>query len=133
MNLALRSLVPALVVSALCVVVAGVVAGGDGAAGAAVGAGIVVVFFASSPLVLGPVTKVSPHLSVAVALTFFLTKVVALLALFVVLIAPDGPGRHLDSKSLGSTVIVCALTWSFLQIWSATKSRQPLYDLDSDH
>jgi len=131
-NLVRNSLLPALVVAAICMTVAGVTVGQKGVVGAGVGAAIVLLFFASSPLALGPVTKVSPHLSVLVALIFFFTKIVALVALMVVLLDPEGVGKHLDKGALGGTVIVSTLAWTVFQIRAATKSRQPLYDLDSD-
>lgn len=132
MNLIRKSLLPALIVSLACVAVAGLTSGEKGVIGAAVGAVIVLVFFASSPLALGPVTKVSPHLSVLVALTFFFTKVIALVALMVVVLNPEGVGKHLDKGALGGTIIVCTLAWTMFQVRAATRSRQLLYDLDSD-
>ncbi|MRJ76735.1 hypothetical protein GEV29_09320 [Aeromicrobium sp. SMF47] len=127
----LRTVVlPTLVVTALCAVVAGLREGGDGVAGALVGGVIVCLFFASSPAALGPVTKVSPHLSLIVAMMFFLTKVIALLALFSVLFDRDGVGAHLDGRSLGATVIVATLAWTFLQVRASQRARIPTYDLD---
>jgi ATP synthase protein I len=132
MTLIRKSLFPALVVAVLCMAVAGATAGAKGILGAVVGAVIVLLFFASSPLALGPVTKVSPHLSVLVALTFFFTKIVALVALMVVIFDPQGFGKNLDTGALGGTVIVSTLAWTVFLIRAATKSRQPLYDLDSE-
>ncbi|MDQ3157691.1 MAG: hypothetical protein M3Q98_13365 [Actinomycetota bacterium] len=132
MNLVRKSLLPAFVVAIICMAVAGATVGQKGVVGAAVGAVIVLLFFASSPLALGPVTKVSPHLSVLVALTFFFTKIVALVALMVVVLDPGGVGKHLDKAALGGTIIVSTLAWTVFQIRAATRSRQPLYDLDSD-
>lgn len=132
MNLVRKSLLPAFIVAIVCMTVAGATVGEKGVVGAAVGAIIVLLFFASSPLALGPVTKVSPHLSVLVAVTFFCTKIVALVALMVVLLDPEGVGEHLDKAALGGTIIVSALAWTVFQIRAATRSRQPLYDLDSD-
>lgn len=120
---------PVLVLTAAGAIVCGVSAGGEGALGAAVGGLVVCLFFASSPAALGPVTKVSPQLSLVVAMVFFLTKVVALVALFTVLLDRDGVGAHLDRRSLGGTVIVTTLAWTFLQVWAARRVRLPLYDL----
>lgn len=126
----LRSVVlPVLVLTAVCAVVAGVSAGGEGVLGAVVGGVVVCVFFVSSPAALGPITKVSPHLSLLVAMTFFLTKIIALLALFTVLFDRDGLGSRLDAESLGGTVIVTTLAWTLLQIRAARRVRLPLYDL----
>jgi ATP synthase protein I len=132
MSLLRSSILPALVVTVICAIVAGLTAGEEGVYGALVGGVIVCVFFASSPLALGPVTKVSPQLSVLVAMVFFLTKVVALVALFVVVLGPEGIGDHIDDAALGTTVIVTTLAWTALQIRAARHSRQPLYDLGNN-
>ncbi len=131
MSLIRGSLLPALIVGAVCIVVAGIAAGAKGVTGAAIGVVIVGLFFASSPLALGPVTKVSPHLSVMVALTFFFTKVIALVALMVVVLDAKGIGKHLDEQSLGITVIVSTLAWTFAMVRASTRSRLPMYDLNA--
>jgi ATP synthase protein I len=118
----------------VCSVVAGVAEGRDGVLAALVGGAVVCAFFVSSPLALGPVTKVSPHLSLLVAMVFFVTKVVALVAVFTVLLDRGGLGAQLDRKSFGLTVIVTAVGWTFLQIRAARRQRVPLYDLgDTGH
>lgn len=133
MNTVRLIVLPELIVTLVCAVVAGVSVGGPGVFGAVVGGAVVCMFFVSSPAALGPITKVSPHLSLLVAMTFFLTKVIALVALFTVLFDRDGVGSHLDSGSLGGTVIVTTLAWTFLQIRAARRVRVPLYDLsDTD-
>lgn len=115
-----------------CLIIAAAVAGLPGAIGATLGATIVGIFFMSSPLVLGPIAKVSPQLSMVVALTFFMTKVVALVALVVVLLNPDGIGQHVHEASLGGTLIVCTIALTAMQLVVAKRSRQTLYDLDSE-
>ncbi|MBC7632470.1 hypothetical protein [Aeromicrobium sp.] len=129
MSLLRHSVLPALGVTLVCAVVAAFVVGAQGVGGALVGGVMVCVFFASSPIVLGPISKVSPHLSLAVAMTFFLTKIIALVALMTVLLDPEGLGRHLDRKALGVTVIVTTLAWTFLRVLASTRERVPLYDL----
>lgn len=62
-------------------------------------------------------------------MTFFLTKVVALVAVMSLLLDEDGLGRHLDERALGVTVIVTTLAWTFLLIRAAQRTREPLYDL----
>lgn len=123
------SILPSLAVTAVCAVVAGFTAGTEGVWGALAGGAMVCVFFASSPMALGPMTRISPQLSLAVAMTFFMTKVVALVAVMSVLLDEDGLGRHLDERALGVTVIVTTLAWTFLLIRAAQRSREPLYDL----
>lgn len=118
-----------LAVVAVCAIVAGIIQGQAGVLGALFGGGLVCIFFASSPMTLGPITKVSPHLSLIVAMMFFFTKIVALLALFTVLADSAKTGDRLDPKSLAGTVIVATLAWTFFQIRAAKRQRLPMYDL----
>lgn len=122
----------ALAGGAVCTVVAGLVVGAPGFWGAVVGAVIVVGFFASTPAVLGPVAKADPRLSLLFALVFFLTKVVALVALFVVLSRAADDGGALDAESVSVTVIVTALAQIAARIVDATRDRTPTYDLPVD-
>ena len=129
MTLLRSSILPSLVVIVVCAAVAAFTVGTEGVWGALVGGVMVGVFFASSPIALRRITKVAPQLSLAVAMTFFLTKVIALVALMTVLLDPDGLGRHLDKRALGVTIIVTTLAWTFLQILASQRERLPLYDL----
>lgn len=129
MSQILKTAVWVLPVVVACAVVAGVGVGTDGALGALVGGAIVCFFFASSPLALGPITKVSPQLSLVAAMMFFVTKVVALFVLFAVLQDSRSVRDHVDAKSLGVSVIVTTLAWTVFQIRTATRQRLPAYDL----
>lgn len=119
-----------LAVVAVCAAVAAAAEGRPGAVGALLGGLLVCVFFASSPAALGPITKVSPQLSLLVAMLFFLTKVVALLALFTVLSESAAFAEHVHAKSLAGTVVIATLAWTFFQIRAAKNQRIPIYDLD---
>lgn len=134
MDLNRRRLTPwvAAAVIAVCAVVAAVAAGWQGLVGALVGGLVVVVFFGSTPAVLGPVVKTSPRLSLVFALVFFLTKVVALVALFVVLATAAGQDGPIDARSLAATVIVTTLAWLVARVVDATRDRTPMYDLPAD-
>lgn len=129
MTLLRSSILPVIALTAACAVIAAFTTGAEGVWGALAAGAMVCVFFASSPMALGPITKVSPQLSLMVAMTFFLTKVVALVALMSVLLDANGLGQHLDKRTLGVTVIVTTLAWTFLSIRAAKRVRQPLYDL----
>jgi len=123
---------PALALTAVCAIVGGVTAGREGALGAAAGGLLVCLLFLSNPVALGPVTKVVPQASVLVALTFFTTKILVLVAALSILLDEDGLGRHFDTMALGATVIVTTLAWVALLIRAARRRRQPLYDLRTE-
>ncbi|CAN5268952.1 hypothetical protein BH09ACT10_BH09ACT10_18080 [soil metagenome] len=132
MNSARHVLLPALVVAAASLAVGSMVSGVEGLVSAAFASLVVFVFFVSSPLALRMPTKIVPALSMMMALMFFLTKVVALLAVMTVLLDPDRFGQHIDKKVFGLTVVVSTIVWSILQVREATKLRQPLYDLTNN-
>lgn len=121
-----------LAVAGVCTAVAAVLRGGEGALGAAVGALVAIVFFASTHAVLGPMTRLAPGLSMLVALMFFATKIVGLLAVLVVLLDPDLLGARLDEASLGATVLAVALTVTVGRVVAHRRNRQLLYDLSEN-
>lgn len=116
-------------VLAVCAVVATVVVGAPGLWGALAGGAVVVGFFASTPAILGPVVKADPRLSLMFAVVFFVTKVIALIALFVVLKRAAGTGGVFDPESVAVTVIVTTLAWLAARIVDSTRERTPTYDL----
>ncbi|GAA2092412.1 hypothetical protein IDH50_18135 [Aeromicrobium tamlense] len=126
-----RQLAPwiALAVIVVCTVVAAAVVGVEGLLGAIIGGVIVLAFFATTPAVLGPVAKATPGLSMMFALIFFFTKVVALLALFVVLQRSSGDSGPIDPESVSVTVIATTLAWLTARLVDATRDRTPMYDL----
>ncbi|MFY0406303.1 hypothetical protein ACI6PP_04775 [Solicola sp. PLA-1-18] len=126
------SLVPTLVVSAVCVVVATLSAGASGLWGSLLGAGLVVVFFTVSLVVLGAARGVAPSLVLVLALSLYVGKVAALLLAFVALTQAGVLGDQLDRTSLGVTVIVATLAWTVGEIVASVKQREPLYDLGEE-
>jgi ATP synthase protein I len=116
-------------VAAVCTGVAALVGGAEGALGAAVGGAVAIAFFASTHAVLGPMTRMAPGLSMLVALMFFATKMVGLLAVLVVLLDPDLLGARLDEAALGATVLAVALTVTVGRVVAHRRNRQLLYDL----
>lgn len=117
-------------VIALCIIIAGLTVGLSGAVSALIGGVIVAMFFMSTPVVLKPIMRTSPHASLLVALVFFVTKIIALLALIIVLADHDGIGASTDMKSMGLTMGASAVAWTILLIICERKRRVPIYDLN---
>ncbi|MBC9226673.1 hypothetical protein GL325_10085 [Aeromicrobium sp. 636] len=110
--------------------VAGLLGGRAAALAAALAAVIVVVFFGSTKVVLGPIAQYLPGASLAAALLFYGTKVLALGVVVLVLLDPQGPGRHLDDRWFTATLIggsLFAVTWLVV---SDLRARHVIYDLD---
>ncbi len=118
-----------LAVAAACTGVAALLRGADGALGAAVGGAVAIAFFASTQAVLGPMTRMAPGLSMLVAVMFFATKMLGLLAVLVVLLDPDLLGEHVDEPSFGASVLAVALTVTVARVVAHRRNRQLLYDL----
>lgn len=127
----LGPLASTVLVGLVAVGIAALASGSPAAAGAAIGAVMVAVFFAIGAVVLGFVGMVAPGASLLVALLTYTLKIVLLGAVFVALEqggALDGP---VDPRWLGGTVIVCTMVWLVSQITLSVRVRQPLYDLPS--
>jgi hypothetical protein len=132
MRLARTSLLPASAAIAVCVAVAWLVTGPDGAWGAALGGALVCGLFLVNPVALGPVTKVMPQASIGVALLFFGTKVLLVLALLTVLLDPDGFGSSVDDHAVVLTVVAMTITWMVLLVRDHARTRMLIYDLPDD-
>ena len=103
--------------------------GPSAAAGAAIGFAMVLVFFGTGAVVVNAVAAVSPVTSLLVAMLTYTLQVV-LVAL--VLTALDRSGvldGAVDRTWAGVAVIAATVGWLVSHILSATRSRQPLYDL----
>jgi hypothetical protein len=108
-----------IVVGAVCSVVAWFAVGADGAASAAIGTLIVVGFLWSGtiPLVLTDGARLGPAAGLAVLLlTYTLRLAVVLLALRLL-----SRTDVVDRRSLGVTIIACALTWTAVHLGAATR------------
>lgn len=114
---------------AVCLLLGTVVVGPPGLAGALVGGVVVVVFFASTPAILGPAVTADPRMSLVLAVVFFVTKVVALFALFLVLRRAADGGEALDAETVSLTVVATTLAWLGARLWDTLHERAPLYDL----
>jgi ATP synthase protein I len=113
---------------ALLVSAAAVLTGSAGAVGAAVGAVLVCVIFASGALVIGAVTRVAPTASLLVALVTYTLQIVVVAGVYAGLSrggALDGP---VDPRWVSAAVIACTLTWTTSQVIAVVRGRQPIYD-----
>jgi ATP synthase protein I len=110
-----RSAVVAAGVGAVMVGLAAGFGGSKALIGAAIGVGLVAVFFAISMIAVGRAARVSPQAMMVTALATYLIKIVVLLFLV---------GRFQDStafnpRMFGLTAIVCILAYSGAQVmWS---------------
>jgi len=117
-----------LVAGLVAVVVGALASGSSAAAGAAIGAGMVLAFFGTGAAVVNAVASVSPALSLLVALLTYTLEVVSIGLVFVGLRRSGALETAVQGPWVGGVVIATTLVWVVAQIVSAVHSRQPLYD-----
>ncbi len=122
-----RLLVTSLV-GAVCAVAAALLAGPTGLWGGLTGALMVLAFFASSAFVLTRTQRLDPAVTLLVAMSLYLGKILALLVTLVVLDALDLLGDPLHRMSLALAVVACTLTWTAAEVVTTVRRRQPIYD-----
>lgn len=120
---------PVLVVTVVCAVVAGLVRGQEACFGALIGGVLVSIFLSASPAILEPATKANPSMSLLIALSLFGGKVAVLMVLLAVFVNIDSVSDHVDSTALGLTLLVTSMVSTALQILAFTRARVPTYDL----
>ena len=116
----------ALVAGALAVVVAAAVAGGPGAAGAAIGLALVVGFLLLGQVPVSQVARGRRGLGAALLLLLYTARVVLLLVALRVLSDADSVHRG----AVGLTVIAAALAWTAGTVWSAVRWRPLVVEPD---
>lgn len=113
----------------VAVILGALLVGRSAAMGAAVGFAMVLVFFGAGAVVVNAVATVSPSASLLVALLTYTLEVVLVGLVFAALENSGALDGSVDRAWAGGAVIAATLVWLVSHIISATRSRQPLYDL----
>jgi FtsH-binding integral membrane protein len=126
------SLLPTLVVGVIAVVVAAVLGDTRAAVSAALGAGLVVVFFSLSLLVMRQTAHLQPTAVMAVVLATYTGKILAL-GLAMVLLRD---ASWLSGQALALSIIVCTVVWLAFEMRAFTRLRilvAPEAEHQADH
>lgn len=124
-----RSAIGVAVAGLVLVVVGGVVVGGKGALGAALGVALVAAFFTLSVVTVGLAERWwGPNAMTAVALGTFLVKVLAVM----VVVAAFRDTTLFDTRMFGLAAIVGILVWSAGQVVTLARRRVLYVEPDSD-
>lgn len=118
-------------VGLVLVALGALVSGSQGALGAAIGAALVCLVFASGTLVVGVVAMVAPAASLLVALLTYTLQVLAVALVYLGLRDAGALHGPVDARWLSGAVIAGTLVWTTSQIVFALRARQPVYDLDT--
>ena len=103
--------------------------GSVGLFGALFGIVVVVLFFGSTKVIIGPIASMSPAMSQAFALLFYFTKAAALAALLIVMTSQGDVREYLDFGAVSGALIVGSIGWIIAQTIDHVRSRIPTYDL----
>jgi ATP synthase protein I len=125
----LRIAVPTAVVGVITVAVSGVVAGGDGALGAAVGAALAILFMGLGLYVLQWTAKTLPHLFQAMGLMLYVAQLLLLL-IFV------GLFKHtslFDPKTFALSLVVATVVWMAAQARAHLKTKMFYVEPDTQN
>jgi hypothetical protein len=113
------SALPTAAVAVVCVVVAAVLAGGQGAWSAGLGAALVLVFFSLSLLVMKRTASWEPTAVMAVVLGTYTAKIIALGVAMVLL----RNASWLSGQALALSIIVCTIVWLAFEMRAFTRMR----------
>jgi ATP synthase protein I len=108
-----------LAVAAVAVVVAALLAGAKGAWSSALGAGLVIVFFSLSLLVMQRTASWQPTAVMSTVLATYTAKIIALGVAMVLL----RDASWLSGRALALTVIVCTVVWLAFEMRAFTRMR----------
>lgn len=121
-SIVVSAAIPTAVVGGAAIAVGAAARGSHGALGAAVGAAIVLVFFAIGQVVLARVIATNPTMAMTVAMTMYLVKIGVLFGLLLAL----RDTAAFDTQVFAATVLACTLAWTGAEVWAYGTSK-PLY------
>ncbi|MFJ6613711.1 hypothetical protein ACIQPT_25920 [Streptomyces sp. NPDC091289] len=124
----LRIATPTAAVGAIATLVGGLVAGGEGAIGAAVGCVVVIVFMALGQLALNWVGKTMPHLFQGMGLMIYSAQLVLLL----VFIMSIRNTSLFNLRAFALSLVVSVVTWITVQTVRHARSKTLYVDPDAD-
>jgi ATP synthase protein I len=124
LRLLLLSLTSSLVATALCCLVAAFVNGLQGAASAAFGAALVMLFFAISLLIGHFVGRNNPSGAVGLFVATYFVKVVGFAVVLFAIGAPD----WLHGRWFLIGAVVCVVSWQAAEIYGFSKARLQIYN-----
>ncbi|MEU8987075.1 hypothetical protein ACQF36_06410 [Streptomyces sp. Marseille-Q5077] len=123
----LQIAVPSAAVGAVVVAVSGVVAGGKGAIGAAVGAALAILFMGIGLYVLQWTAKTLPQLFQAMGLMLY----VAQLLLLLIFVSVFQDTSLFNAKAFAASLVVTTVVWMAAQARAHMKAK--IFYIDPDH
>ncbi|MFI9625517.1 hypothetical protein [Streptomyces sp. NPDC052042] len=106
---------------AVATLIAGIVAGGQGALGGALGTVVAVAFFGIGLALLERVGRRWPELFLGAGLLVYMTQILVL----VLLLRGFRDATFMNGRAFGIAVVACVLAWLVGQVWTHVRSRTP--------
>jgi ATP synthase protein I len=126
------ALVAGVVVGVNAAAVSTVAAGTKGLWGALLGLLMVVVFSGAGLLALHAARRTSPTMQLAVAMASYTGRIAVFGGLLALALSSDSLARNVNLTALGITAMVVVMGWMAGEIWSWSRLRVPIYDLDKE-
>lgn len=111
--------IPTAAVGVLAIVVCGLVRGGQGALGAAIGTLIVIAFFSAGQYALGRILITNPQMAMTGALAIYLVKIFVLFGFLAVF----KNTTLFDSQCFAITVVVCTFVWLIAEVLAMGRTK----------
>ncbi|MEI2713700.1 MAG: hypothetical protein V9G04_10540 [Nocardioides sp.] len=102
--------------------------GRAGATGAGVGAAIAIGVLLFGSVAVNLVARITPSLSLLVALMTYALQLLALIVIFTALHRSNAFGAGSERAWLAGGVVVATLAWTVVHLAVATRTRIPVYD-----
>lgn len=126
------ALIAALVVGLNAAAVSAVAAGLPGLWGALLGLAMVVVFSGAGLLALHLSRRTSPTTQLAVAMASYTGRIAIFGGLLALALNSDALAEHVNLTVLGVVAVIVVMGWLAGEIWSWSRLRVPIYDLDKE-
>ncbi|MFF0270903.1 hypothetical protein [Kribbella sp. NPDC004536] len=126
------ALVAALVVGVNATAVSAVAAGLPGLWGALLGVLMVIVFSGAGLFALHLSRRSSPTMQLAIAMASYTGRIAIFGGLLALALNSDSLAKHVNLTVLGLVAMVVVIGWLAGEIWSWSRLRVPIYDLDKE-
>ena len=126
------ALVAGVVVGVNAAAISAVAAGLKGLWGALLGLLMVVIFSGAGLFALHLSRHTSPTMQLAIAMASYTGRIAVFGGLLALALSSDSLAENVNLTALGITAMVVVMGWMAGEIWSWSRLRVPIYDLDHE-
>ncbi|GAA0601499.1 hypothetical protein HPO96_27465 [Kribbella sandramycini] len=126
------ALIAAVVVGVNAIAISAIAVGTPGLLGALLGLLMVIVFSGAGLFAMHLSRKADPTMQLAVAMASYTGRIAIFGGLLALALSSDSLERHVNLTVLGIVALVVIMGWMAGEIWSWSRLRVPIYDLDNE-